>query len=255
MPPSGVHPPASAALPRPPEELELLLGHPFADRSLLLRALTHKSLIAELDQSANDPPPATFRDNEQLEFLGDAILGFLASDQLIRLRPNYPEGKLSRLKSHLVSSVNLHQIALQLRLGDFLILGRGEVLSGGRQKRALLANAVEALIAALYLDAGLSACRGFLDRYVWDSLPLDSPEGDSIPVDPKSALQEFAQSRRLPVPRYISVRESGPEHNKLFTVEARVGKEFAAQAEGSSKKIASRQAAALLLQRLTAQAD
>ncbi|MBI5083037.1 MAG: hypothetical protein HZB13_00340 [Acidobacteria bacterium] len=110
-------------------------------------------------------------------------------------------------------------------------------------------------MAALYFDSGLAACRAFLDRYLWDSLPLDSPDGDSIPVDPKSALQELAQSLGLPVPRYISVRESGPEHNKLFTVEARVGKEWSAQANGSSKKIASRQAAALLLQRLTAQGE
>ncbi|MBI5083036.1 MAG: hypothetical protein HZB13_00335 [Acidobacteria bacterium] len=125
MPPTGAYPPVSADLPRPQEELELLLGHSFADRTLLLRALTHKSLIAELDQAGAGPHPTGFRDNEQLEFLGDSILGFLASDQLIRLRPSFPEGKLSRLKSHLVSSANLYQIALRLHLGDFLILGRG----------------------------------------------------------------------------------------------------------------------------------
>ncbi len=223
----------------PVEELESRIGYSFADRSLLLRALTHKSLLAETTESGA-------RDNEQLEFLGDSILGFLASEFVLALSPGSPEGDLSRLKAHLVSAARLHETALALDIGSYLRLGRGEELSGGRAKKALLANAVEALIAAIYLDCGpargIEACRGFLTRFLWHSL-ADS----GIPVDPKNALQELAQSRKLPIPRYSIVFETGPEHAKRFTVEARVGKQFTAQAEGSSKKAASQKAAELLL--------
>jgi ribonuclease III len=227
------------------EELEARLGHVFSNRELLLRALTHKSLLAEV--AAGDAPVA---DNERLEFLGDAILGFLASDYLLNACPDYPEGKLSRLKAHLVSSVHLHEVALELGIGDYLQLGKGEELSGGRGKKALLANAVEALIAALYIDAGLDACREFLRRYAWGSVRLEEIGGVTVPVDAKSALQEFAQARKLPVPRYHVIRETGPEHAKLFTVEARIGKEYAAQADGASKKYAGQKAAEQLLAHL-----
>jgi len=223
----------------PVEELEARIGYSFADRSLLLRALTHKSLLAE----TSEPDP---RDNEQLEFLGDSILGFLASEFVLALSPASAEGDLSRLKAHLVSAARLHEAAVALDLGGHLRLGKGEELSGGRNKKALLANAVEALIAAIYLDAGpalgIDACRAFLTRYLWHFLTHSC-----IPVDPKNALQELAQARKLPIPRYSIVLESGPEHAKRFTVEARIGKHFSAQAEGSSKKAASQKAAELLL--------
>lgn len=229
------------------EELEASLGYTFADRNLLLRALTHKSLPAETDGKGASEP----RDNEQLEFLGDAVLGFLASEHVFKFNPASSEGDLSRIKAHLVSSAHLHQAALALGLGQHLRLGRGEELSGGREKKALLANAVEALIAAIFLDAGpirgLEACRAFLARYVWDSI-----NDHEVPVDPKSALQELAQARKLPMPRYTIVGEAGPEHAKLFTIEARIGKQHAATADGSSKKSASQRAAQLLLDELRA---
>lgn len=236
----------------PPEELEARLGYTFRDRTLLLRALTHTSLVAEVPASAEDGGPAR-RDNEQLEFLGDAILGFLASEFVLGLAPGSSEGDLSRLKAHLVSAARLYETALDLHLGDHLRLGKGEELSGGRKKKALLADAVEAIIAAIYLDAGplrgLDACRALLTRYLWNSIPLEDLQQVRIPIDAKSALQELAQARGLPVPRYVIVGESGPEHAKRFVVEARIGRDFTAQAECSSKKGASQKAADLLLER------
>ncbi len=236
----------------PPEELEARLGYAFRDQALLLRALTHTSLVAEVPASS-DPGTPALRDNEQLEFLGDAILGFLASEFVLGLAPASSEGDLSRLKAHLVSAARLYETALDLALGDHLRLGKGEELSGGRKKKALLADAVEAIIAAIYLDAGpergLDACRSFLTRYLWNAIPLKDLQQPRIPIDAKSALQELAQARGLPMPRYAIVAESGPEHAKRFVVEARIGREFTAQAECSSKKGASQKAAEILLDR------
>lgn len=229
----------------PPEELESLLGYRFRDRELLLRALTHKSLRAESTEDVQH--------NELLEFLGDSILGFLASEFVFRLVPGGREGDLSRLKAHLVSASRLHGVAVALDLGRFLRLGKGEEQSGGRNKKALLADAVEALLAAIYLDAGpafgLDVCRRLLERCLWPVLGSDRAAA-GIPVDPKSALQEFAQARKLPLPRYCLISQSGPEHAKIFTVEVRLGPGRAAAAQASSKKAASQKAAALLLDQL-----
>ena len=226
------------------EELEARIGYPFVDRDLLLRALTHKSVHSEA--IAGEPPVP---DNEKLEFLGDSILGFVASEYLFRRCPQSSEGTLSRLKAQRVSAAHLFKISSNLGIGQHLKLGRGEEQSGGRAKRAILANALEALIAAIFLDGGLGPSRTFVEQLI---VSQDEPcdFGDDAALDPKSALQEFAQARKLPVPRYQIVLESGPEHAKLFTVEARVGKQFAARAEGASKKIAGQQAAAHLLARL-----
>jgi ribonuclease-3 len=226
------------------EELEVRIGYKFVDRDLLLRALTHKSVHSEAIAGA---PPAS--DNEKLEFLGDSILGFVASEYLFRRCPQSSEGMLSRLKAQRVSSAHLFKISSELGLGQYLKLGRGEEQSGGRAKRAILANALEALIAAIFLDGGLGPGRTFVEQFI---VSPDEPSdlGDDVALDAKSALQEFAQARKLPVPRYQIVHEAGPEHAKLFTVEARAGKTFAARAEGASKKTAGQQAAALLLARL-----
>src|SRR5580700_8009437 len=134
--------------------LEKTLGQTFRSRGLLEQALTHKSRIYEKAAEGESS-----RDNEQLEFLGDAILGFVVSECLVRRFASYPEGRLSKLKAHLVSAARLHEVAQALTLGDYLFLGRGEEMSGGRAKKALLADAMEALIAALYLDAGLEPAR------------------------------------------------------------------------------------------------
>jgi ribonuclease III len=231
------------------EELEARIGHTFADRDLLLRALTHKSIHSEAI-AGEAPVP----DNEILEFLGDSILGFVASEYVFRRCPQSSEGMLSRLKAQRVSAAHLFKVASELGLGEYLKLGRGEEQTGGRTKRAILANALEALIAAIFLDGGLRPSRAFVEKLVLKPDDLAGSTGD-VALDAKSALQEFAQARKLPVPRYQIVHESGPEHAKLFTVEARVGKQFTARAEGASKKAAGQQAAALLLARLQALAE
>jgi ribonuclease III len=224
------------------ETLEEVLRHPFKNRELLERALTHKSRVYE--KAAEDP--AT--DNEQFEFLGDAILGFLVSEALVAQHPAFPEGRLSKLKAHLVSASHLHQVALQLQLGHHLLLGRGEEMSGGREKKALLANAVEALIAALYLDAGMEPVRLFVVQHIVGEAHL--PEEGAQLTDHKSALQEMAQALKLPQPRYSIVEERGPEHAKTFLVEVRLGRDWVSRAEGLSKKSAGQKAAQQILQQL-----
>jgi ribonuclease-3 len=171
---------------------------------------------------------------------------------LVSHYPELAEGRLSKLKAHLVSETHLHQVARSLDLGRHLLLGRGEELSGGRAKKALLADALEALIAAVYLDAGLEAVRQFILQHVVSDVEAQL-EGAGLPLaDFKSALQEMAQARGLPQPRYIIVRERGPEHAKTFTVEVRVGQEWAGQAEALTKKDAGQRAAQVLLEKLTA---
>jgi ribonuclease-3 len=230
--------------------LESRIGHHFADPELLYRALTHSSLANETRAGPGSPTD----DNEQLEFLGDAILGFLVSEALVLRNPGFREGELSRLKAHLVSAAHLYGVARRLELGGYLELGRSEEMSGGRAKKTLLVDALEAVIAALYLDAGPEPVRNFVAAQV-----LDAPAGESAEVPPaiadfKSALQELAQSRKLPQPRYTIVRERGPEHSKTFTVEVRAGKDWTGQAEGRTKKIAAQRAAREVYERLLKEA-
>ena len=230
-------------------KLEGELSHTFHDRQLLERALTHKSRVHERSGESSGG------DNEQLEFLGDAILGFVVSECLVRRHETFPEGRLSKLKAHLVSATRLYEVAQDLNLGDYLILGRGEELSGGREKKALLSDALEALIAALYLDAGLAAARHFIETRVV-GVPETLPDGMPAEVtDHKSALQETAQALKLPPPRYLIVGEDGPEHSKTFTVEVRLGKELTSRAQGLSKKAAGQKAAQQVLERLTQSPD
>jgi ribonuclease-3 len=223
--------------------LEGALGYAFRDRKLLERALTHKSRVYEKNlQSVLD-------DNEQLEFLGDAILGFIVSELLVARHADYPEGRLSKLKAQLVSASHLYEVAQSLRLGDHLLLGRGEELSGGRLKPALLANAMEAIIAAIYLDGGVDAARGLITRHIAGEHEALDRNSDKL-LDYKSALQEMTQALKLPQPRYSIVEERGPEHAKTFLVEVRVGHEWVSQAEGLSKKSAGQKAAQRVLEKL-----
>ena len=221
------------------------LGHSFGQRELLVRALTHKSRVFEI------LVPQEVSDNEQLEFLGDSILGFFVSERLIQLFPTLPEGQLSKLKAHLVSATHLHGVARSLGVGEYLILGKGEEMSGGREKKALLADALEALLAALYLDGGFEVARRFVaDVIVGDFHP--SGDLDALPVtDYKSALQELAQSMKLSAPRYTIVSERGPEHAKTFTLEVRVGDDWVANADGVSKKEAGQRAAEIMVKRMS----
>src|SRR5262249_1347566 len=144
-------------------------------------------------------------DNERMEFLGDAILGFVVSEALVRQFAEFPEGRLSKVKAHLVSAAHLYRVARDLDLGNYLLLGRGEELSGGREREALLSDAVEALIAALYLDGGLEAVRPFIETRIIGTFVPPEDGADHPVTDYKSALQEAAQSLKLPPPRYVIV--------------------------------------------------
>jgi ribonuclease-3 len=228
------------------EVLEALVGHRFQNKDLLIRALTHKSLSFE----KKPPEDVFFIDNEQLEFMGDSILGFLVSECLVHRFPSYPEGRLSKIKAHLVSAARLHEVAQELDLGRFLHLGRGEEMSGGRTKKGLLANALEAIIAAVYLDGGMEPARRLVvDNIIGQSDPERTSSQDQE-TDHKSALQERAQALKLPQPRYSIVKETGPEHAKTFIVEVRVGGAWSSRGEGSSKKAAGQIAAKAVLDQL-----
>ena len=231
--------------------LEEQLGRKFSNQEILRRALTHKSRVFERTPHQLEKA----EDNEQLEFLGDAILGFLVSEALLEQFPSAAEGRLSKMKSFLVSASHLYDVALTLKLGDFLVLGRGEELSGGREKKALLANAMEALIAAIYLDGGIDWARSFVRDEVLDNFEALGDDSDLQGKDNKSALQELTQLKKLSLPRYVVTAERGPEHSKTFTVEVRVGKDFTSQAQGISKKEAGQRAAGQLIERLHAMVD
>jgi len=226
------------------EALEAILGHHFQNPDLLRRALTHKSRVYERGSQER------IADNEQFEFLGDSILGFIVSEDLVARFPDYEEGQLSKLKAHLVSSSHLFEVAQGLKLGEFLLLGRGEELSGGREKKALLANAVEALIAAMYLDGGIQPARAFILQRILGEFHVPDNAFERV-TDFKSALQEMAQALKLPQPRYSILEERGPEHAKTFIVEVRVGRDWVSQAEGLSKKSAGQKAAQQVLQQLS----
>jgi ribonuclease-3 len=237
-----------------PSALEQRIDYHFSDPELLHRALTHSSLANET-RSGGSP----LHDNEQYEFLGDSVLGFLIAEALVRRYPGQSEGDLSRQKGHLVSAAHLHGVARRIDLGSYLELGRSEEMSGGRAKKTLLVDGLEAVIAAIYLDGGVEPARRFVHEFVLDA-PLSSDVEAGTDIQPaitnfKSALQELAQSRKLPQPRYSIVRERGPEHSKMFTVEVKVGKDWTGQAEGRTKKVAAQRAARGLYDRLRAAAE
>jgi ribonuclease-3 len=223
------------------DTLQDLLGYSFRNPELLLEALTHSSYVQET--------AAGTRDNEQLEFLGDAVLNFLVSVWLADTFPQLAEGKLSRARARLVTAEHLAKVAARLELGDYLRLGRGEEKTGGRAKSNLLVNAVEALLAALYRDGGLAEAQRFVERFV---LPEDLTAGaeELFSTDYKSALQEHLQGERMNPADYRVVEEAGPEHQKVFTVEVTAGENWVARGSGGSKKAAEQQAAKSLLERL-----
>ena len=221
-------------------DLEDILGYSFNSQTLLDRALTHSS-------AANERSTTTREDNEQLEFLGDSIIGFFISDYLYQKFTRLSEGDLSKIRAHLVSAANLFKIASQLELGKFLHLGRGEEKSGGRKKQALLVDAFEALVAAIYLDGGLNEARQFvLNSFRKDFEALGS--GSFYLKDFKSQLQERLQALRLPPAEYSIVSESGPDHRKQFFVELRISGKKLSEGQGETKKGAEQEAARLALE-------
>jgi ribonuclease III len=209
---------------RQPEiaKLQQRIGHAFQQPQLLRRALTHSSLAYEQGNEGEIPSDAA--DNEQLEFLGDAVVGLIVADSLYRRYPELPEGELTRLRAALVSRHHLGQVAGKLDLGMALFLGKGEERSGGRKKAALLANSIEAVIGSIYLDGGLGPARVFVESWVVEpyvtELRLRLERGGGM-GDHKSALQEFLQARKAGQPEYIVKAESGPDHRKRFLVEVR----------------------------------
>lgn len=227
--------------------LEKRLGHKFLRPELLVRALTHSSVGPERRSGGERELQ---QDNERFEFLGDAVLELLASEYLVLAFPDWSEGQLSKSRARMVNARTLELAARRLRLGEHLRLGRGEEKTGGREKQTLLADAFEAVVAAVYLDAGLHSARDVLHRVLFEHAIEE--RGERIAEsDRKSALQEFLQARRQLPADYRVARESGPDHQKVFEIEVWVEGKCLASGTGSSKKEAEQRAARSALARLT----
>jgi ribonuclease-3 len=227
---------------RPASELQQRISYAFRDAGLLERALTHKSFANENRLSEN---------NERMEFLGDAVLDLVVSEQLMAAWPDASEGRLSRLRAGVVSEQSLSSVARAIGLGAFLRLGRGEEQTGGRNKDSLLANALEALVASLYLDGGISEADSFVRRHFAERFSMLQDAGG--PTDHKTALQEICQERLKALPEYRITSEDGPDHEKRFTVELTVQGAFAGRGTGRSKKEAEQMAAKEALEKLRSQ--
>ncbi|GAC1619265.1 MAG: ribonuclease III [Candidatus Acidiferrum sp.] len=233
--------------------LEKRLEYKFTERAFLERALTHSSVVPELrTEGGGEGLPlhgAGKRDNERFEFLGDAVLELLASEYLLKRFPDWSEGQLSKSRARLVNAGSLEAAARRLGLGEYLRLGRGEEKTGGRDKPALLADAFEAVLGAVYLDGGLAAAREVLRRILFEQAVEEGGERIAA-TDRKSALQEYLQGRGNPPAEYRMAGQSGPDHRKRFEVEVVVMGERLATGEGSTKKEAEQRAAGSALERL-----
>lgn len=217
-------------------QFEKKTGYRFSDPSLLRDALTHRS--------------AASKNNERLEFLGDAVLNFLTAAELYRRHPNATEGQLSRLRAYLVKGETLAELARKLDMGEHLRLGTGELKSGGFRRTSILADAFEALVGAIYLDGGLEACRHTVTHLLAGPLSRSSPE--VAHKDPKTQLQELLQARRLSRPEYTVVTTEGRAHQQTFVVECRVELlEQPTRGVGSSRRKAEQEAARMALDRLS----
>lgn len=215
------------------ESLESRVGYAFARRDLALTALTHKSWV-------NETKGTRWSDNERLEFLGDAVVDLAVSRRLMERLPNSQEGELSRVRAGLVNTEALAAVASSLHLGDLLRLGKGEEQSGGRHKQSLLANALEAVVGALYLADGMDPVMDFVDRFVVADRELTAARKGR---DHKTRIQEVAQALTGAIPHYRVVSEEGPDHDKTFEMEVRVGDEVIGRGRGHSKKEAEQAAA------------
>ena len=230
---------------------EECLGYKFSTRELLERALTHSSAVPELRLAGAEEPVSALlpRDNERLEFLGDAVLELLASEYLLATFPEWSEGQLSKSRARIVNAGSLEAVARRLRLGEHLRVGRGEEKTGGRDKQTLLADAFEAVVAAVYLDGGLGAVREMLRKVLFEQALEERGERISE-SDRKSALQELLQGRGQATAEYRVVGESGPDHQKIFQIEVWIDGECMATGEGSTKKEAEQRAARSALEQL-----
>lgn len=213
-------------------EFEQIIGYIFQDKELLCEAFSHSSYANEKKKHR--------RSNERLEFLGDSVLSIVVSQYLFEHYPELPEGELTRVRAALVCEKSLHRFALRIRLGDFLLLGKGESHTGGRERPSILADAFEAVIAAIYLDGGLEAARRHILRFI----PKDIPERRSLLFgDYKTALQEVIQRNPEEKVEYKLMDESGPDHSKTFVVEVFLNSNVIGRGVGKSKKEAEQMAA------------
>ncbi len=222
-------------------ELEQHLDYTFHDLRLLRAALYHSSY-------ANEHRAQSVSSNERLEFLGDAVLGFVSADYLYRKHPDLPEGELTRIRAALVCEDSLHEVAQRLHLGDFLMLGKGEESGGGRQRPSILADAVEAVLAAVYLDGGIDEARALVHRILLEKEPEQVVE--SRRRDCKTELQELVQRKPNQELRYELVSESGPDHAKVFTVAVMLNGQVVGLGSGHSKKEAEQSAARTALEQM-----
>jgi ribonuclease III len=222
--------------------LEEILGYAFRDRQLLEEALTHRSLLNEIVEEGR-------RDNERLEFLGDAVLGLIIAEWVMEAYPHELEGELTRLRSALVKEKKLAEVARGLKLGEFLYLGKGEERMEGRNKRSILADAFEAIVGAIYLDGGFEGARDFVRR-TFEALLREARTNQSLLTDAKTRLQELmlALFRRAPV--YEVAEERGPDHAKTFVIHLRLNDRTLACGQGRSKKEAEQDAAERFLKHL-----
>ncbi|MEJ2749315.1 MAG: ribonuclease III [Anaerolineae bacterium] len=225
------------------KELEARLGLQFKDKSLLLRALTHRSYL-------NENPGEVLEDNERLEFLGDAVLDFLVGAYLYHRFPEMKEGDLTSLRAALVRTETLADFSRELEVGRFLLLGLGEADSGGRDRTPILCAAFEALTGAIYLDRGLEAVERLTEPLIGPALVTIMD--DSLHIDAKSEFQVWAQATFNLTPRYVVVGSSGPDHAKVFTMQARVGDKVWGEGNGRSKQSAAQSAARSALQKIAA---
>jgi len=221
-------------------DLEETLGITFSDKSLLQRALIHRSYL-------NENPDFPLPDNERLEFLGDAILDFVTAESLYNRFPEMREGDLTNLRAALVREETLADLATALNLGQYLYMGRGEAEGGGQERPAILCAAFEALVGAIFLDQGLTVTKEFLNKLM--ELKLRRLAQDQMEKDPKSLLQELSQERWRLTPVYRTVAERGPDHAKEFTVEVLIGDEIYGRGVGHSKQAAEQEAARIALAR------
>jgi len=225
------------------DNLESATGLVFKDKSLLLRALTHRSFL-------NEYPEFPIADNERLEFLGDAVLDFLVGEFVYHRFPELREGDLTNLRAALVRREALAHFALRINLGSFLRMGHGETESGGRERPATLCAAFEALVGARYLDQGLEQVKAFLLPFIEPE--LERVQQQALDKDPKSRLQEWSQAEIHATPHYRTVSERGPDHAKEFTLEVTLGGVPYGRGVGHSKQAAAQAAAAAALERLAA---
>ena len=223
------------------QELEKKLNYTFRDSALLSEALRHSSY-------ANEHRAASLRSNERLEFLGDSVLGFVTAEFLFRQHPDAPEGDLTRIRAALVCEQSLYEVARKLELGRYLKLGRGEEAGGGRQRPSILADAVEAVFAAVYLDGGIKEASALIHRCLLDVNREE--EVEERRRDYKTALQELVQRKADQVMVYRLISEQGPNHAKVFTTEVLINGQSAGTGEGRSKKEAEQAAARAALEAL-----